>query len=212
MLRKKNSEAEQVKVIKEEKDENLLVPLDEYKKSGISLGTKVITAFMEQYVFKRRADGLATINTNEIDAKLRNAVSLLSNYKPEEIVFACKREAGWKGAELLGKMFGFRIFTKKYPSGIMTNPNLKEFFEPSIVFIVDPWVDKAILSDTLKLNLPVVSLCDTNNITSDLDLIVPCNNKSGKSLGLIYWIIARELIKKWNIEANLPKIEDFCSE
>ena len=167
---------------------------------------------MEDYVFKRRPDGLATINTNETDAKLRLAINFLSNYKPDEIIIACKREAGWKGLDLLGQITGIRAFSKKYPAGVITNSNLSEFFEPSLVFVVDPWLDKAILSDANKLNLPIISLCDTNNITSDLDLIVPCNNKSGKSLGLIFWIIARELIKKWNLDVKLPPVSEFTSE
>lgn len=205
------AEAGNKDVSEEEKKqgENLLVPLEEYKKAGISLGTRVITAFMKKYIFKRRPDGLATINTNETDSKLKMAINLLSNYNPSDIVFACKREKGWKGLELLGKLTGANAFTKKYPAGVMTNPNLPDFFEPSVVFVSDPWLDKAVLSDAIRLNLPVISLCDTNNITLNLDLIIPCNNKSGKSLGLVFYIIARELIKKWNLDVKLPPLEDF---
>ncbi len=193
-------------------DNNLLVPLEEYKKSGISLGTRVITEFMKKYVFKRRPDGLATINTNEIDKRIRIAVNMLSQYAPEDVVIACKRESGWKGAELLGKITGINVFTKKYPAGIITNIRLDGFFEPSMVFIVDPWIDKSAMSDAIKLNLPVAALCDTNNTTTNVDLIVPCNNKSGKSLGLVFWILARELIKKWNLKADLPPLDKFVTE
>ena len=193
-------------------DKDLLVSLEEYKKSGISLGTRVITEFMRNYVFKRRPDGLATINTNKIDRRIRLAANILSQYAPEDIVIACKRESGWKGTELLGKLTGMKVFTKKYPAGIITNIRLEEFFEPSLVLIVDPWIDKAAMSDAIKLNLPVISLCDTNNITTSIDLVVPCNNKSGKSLGLIFWILARELIKKWNLKTELPPLENFVVE
>ena len=230
MPRKKKSEVEEIKKeelsevkddsnilkIKEAEeaslDKNQLVSLEEYKKSGISLGTRVITEFMKKYVFKRRPDGLATINTNEIDKKIRLAVNMLSQYAPENIVITCKRECGWKGADLLGKLTGIKVFTKKYPAGIITNIKLEEIFEPSIVIIVDPWIDKAAMSDAIKLNLPVISLCDTNNVTTNVDLIIPCNNKSGKSLGLIFWILARELIKEWDLKKDLPSIENFITE
>jgi len=163
-------------------------------------------------MLKRRPDGLATINTNKIDRRIRLAANILSQYAPEDIVIACKRESGWKGTELLGKLTGMKVFTKKYPAGIITNIRLEEFFEPSLVLIVDPWIDKAAMSDAIKLNLPVISLCDTNNITTSIDLVVPCNNKSGKSLGLIFWILARELIKKWNLKTELPPLENFVVE
>lgn len=193
-------------------DDNLLVSLEEYKKSGISLGTRVITEFMKKYVFKRRSDGLATINTNEIDKRIRLAVNMLSQYSPNDIVIACKRESGWKGVELFGKITGINVFTKKYPAGIITNIRLDGFFEPSMMFIIDPWIDKSAMSDAIKLNLPVAALCDTNNTTTNVDLVIPCNNKSGKSLGLIFFILAKELIKKWNLKADLPSLNEFIIE
>lgn len=211
----KKKELEEKQEIEEDittTNNNLLVPLEEYKKAGISLGTRVITEFMRKYVFKRRPDGLATINTNEIDKRIRLAVNMISQYSPKDILIACKRESGWKGAELLGKLTGINVFTKKYPAGIITNIRLEDFFEPSIVLIVDPWIDRSAMSDAIKLNLPVIALCDTNNVTPNIDLIVPCNNKSGKSIGLIFWILAGELIKKWELKIDLPPIEEFIVE
>ena len=78
------------------KTDNMLIPLEDYVKSGIYLGTKVITPDMKPYVFKRRADGLAIINTKMADEKIRLAAAFLSEYAPEKIVVACKREAGWR--------------------------------------------------------------------------------------------------------------------
>ena len=195
-----------------EKSEELLVPMDDYVKAGISLGTKVITSFMKPYVYRRRPDGLATINTKVIDERLRMAINFLSKYPSKEILVVCKREAGWKAVELFGKITGTRAFTKKYPPGIITNPKLPDFFEPSILFIVDPWLDKNPLKDASKLNIPVISLCDTNNITSFIDLIIPCNNKSNKSIGLVFWILAREYMKNLGIKEKMPALSEFTGE
>jgi len=189
----------------------LLVPLEEYKESGVCLGTKVIVSYMKKYVYKRRADGLATINTQETDSRLKLASNLLAQYAPEDIFLACKREAGWEAAEAFGKATGIKVFTKKYPTGIITNPNLPGFFEPSLIFITDPWLDKNPLADAIKLNLPVISLCDTNNVTSNIDLIVPCNNKSAESLGLIFYILAREYCQKRGIK-KLPEKSNFVKK
>ena len=202
--------------MKEEKPEkkkkdsgNLLVPVDDYIQYGCYLGTKVITAQMQGYVYKRRADGLAIFNTDLTDKKLRTAISLLSDYEPKDIIISCKRKAGWNALEVFSKVTGVRVFTKKYPAGITTNPKLAGFFEPSLMFIVDPWLDKNPMRDAVHINLPIISICDTNNIPQYIDAIIPCNNKSNKSIGLIFWIIAREYCKAKGIKAELPSIEEF---
>lgn len=194
------------------KTDNMLVPLEDYVKSGIYLGTKVITPDMKPYVFKRRADGLAIINTKMADEKIKLAASFLSEYAPEKIVVACKREAGWKAMETFSKLTGIKVFTKKYPAGIITNTKLPDFFEPELAVIVDPWLDKNLLYDASLINIPVVSLCDTNNLTSNIDLIVPCNNKSNKSIGLVFWILAREFLKLKGSKEKVPDIKEFTGE
>jgi small subunit ribosomal protein S2 len=186
--------------------------LEEYVKSGIHLGTKVITAHMRAYVFKRRADGLAIFNTNMINEKLKLAAAMLANYAPEKIVVAGKREASWKALIAFGKATGIRVFTKKYPAGIITNSNLEDFFEPELMFVVDPWLDKNPISDALLSNIPLVALCDTNNMLSNADLIIPCNNKSNKSIGLIFQILAREYNKIRKIDNALPELNEFTGE
>ncbi len=205
-------EEEKVEKKEEREEKGLLVPLDEYMRSGLYLGTKVISAHMRKYVYRRRADGLATINTKKIDDMLKIAASFLSLYSPKEIIVVCKRQSGWNGAIQFGKATGIRVFAKKYSAGIITNVNLQDFFEPSLMFAADPWLDKIPLLDAIKLNIPIIALCDTNNLATYADLIVPCNNKSGKSLGLIFWILAREYMKKRNIKAPLPAIEEFVGE
>jgi len=194
------------------KTDNMLIPLEDYVKSGIYLGTKVITPDMKPYVFKRRNDGLAIINTKMADEKIRLAASFLAQYSPEKIVVACKREAGWRAMEVFSKVTGIKVFTKKYPAGIITNTRLPVFFEPELAVIVDPWLDKNLLSDASIINIPVISLCDTNNLTSNIDLIVPCNNKSNKSIGLVFWILAKEYLKLKGSDVKVPEIKEFTGE
>ena len=213
---KKKEKAEKEGKIEINKDEvkggeNFLVPVEDYVKQGIHIGTKVMTADMKKYVYKRRADGLVIIDTEKIDKRLRNAIAALSQYPPKEILIVCKREAGWKPLEKLGEVTGIRVFTKKYPAGIITNTDLPNFFECSIMLVSDQWLDKNPLADAIQMNIPVIALCDTNNVTANIDLIVPCNNKSNKSLGLIFYIIAKEYCKAKKIKAAID-INEFIEE
>src|SRR3989338_3705671 len=87
---------EQVKI---KKRADMLVPLEEYVKSGIYIGKRVVTPAMRQFVYRRRADGLAIFNTDLIDEKLKEGIEFLSKFAPEEVILACKRETGWDAAE-----------------------------------------------------------------------------------------------------------------
>jgi small subunit ribosomal protein S2 len=191
-----------------------LVPLTDYIRCSTHLGTKVITPDMRRYVYKRRADGLAVINTNLIDDKLRKAIEVLNKHDVEDIFIACKREAGWPAVDKFAEVTGIRAFTKKYPAGIITNLDLDDFFEAKLVFICDPWVDKNALNDANRLGLEVLSICDTNNYTKGVSTKIIGNNKARKSLGLILFILAREYLKSKGMdkEAKALKMEDFTGK
>lgn len=188
-----------------------LIPLEDYIKCAVHLGTKVITPHMKKFVYKRRADGLAVINTAMIDEKLREAISFMAKYDSDKIYIVCKREAGWPAAKKFEETTGIKSFTKKYPPGVTTNLILENFFEAEMTMICDPWIDKNALVDTVRLKKPVLSLCDTNNFTTGVSKIIPCNNKSKKSIGCILYILAREYCKHKKIPFHATLI-DFAGE
>ncbi len=194
------------------KDQTILTPLEDYIKTASYLGTKVITPSMRKYVYRRRLDGLAILNTLLVDKKLADAIEFIKRYKPEDWTLVCKREAGWRAAKMFAELTGVRLFTKKYPAGILTNTVLDNFIETKMIFISDPWLDKNALTDAKKVKIPVVGICDTNNHTADIDVVVIGNNKSNKSLGLFFWLMAREYMKAHGIDKKLPSLEEFVGE
>jgi small subunit ribosomal protein S2 len=209
---KKEDKAETVSKESKLESKDTLVPLEMYIKAGSYIGTKVITPDMRKYVYRRRNDGIAIINTNLIDEKLKEAIRFLNTYAPKDWVLVCKREAGWRAVKLFSELTGVRVFTKKYPAGIITNISLPTFFETEMIFICDPWLDKNALNDALNVRRKVMGVCDTNNLTKGVNVVVPANNKGNKSLGLILWIIAREYMHARSIEKELPNLEEFIGE
>jgi len=199
---------EKVKIKKKE----MLIPLEEYIKAGIYLGTRVVTPNMKPFVYRRRADGLAIFNTDLIDEKLREGIGYLSKFAPEDVILVCKREAGWRAAKKFGEITGIRVFTKKYPAGILTNIQLSDFFENELTIITDQWVDKNALKDTLKIHKKVLMICDTNNFSKGADQIILGNNKSPKSLGLIFYLLVRGYCKAREIKADIPDLEWWTEE
>ena len=197
-------------------EDKFLVPRDVYLKSGIHIGTKFRTKSMEQFIYKTRPDGLSVLNLQKIDERLKIVASFLAQYNPEDILIICRRENGWKASGLFGKLTGVRVFAGRYPPGILTNPNLEGYTEAKIMFVVDAWPDRNAVMDAVKVGIPVIALCDTNNQSNFIDFVVPCNNKGKKSLGLVFYILTREfLILKGKLkegEELNEKIEDFAGE
>lgn len=207
------AETEELKEkVKIKKRTEMLVPLEEYVKAGIYLGTRVVTPDMRPFVYRRRADGLAIFNTDTIDEKLKEGIEFLSKFAPEDVILVCKRQAGWEAVEKFSEITGIRVFTKKYPAGILTNSNLPDFFENELTIITDHWVDKNALNDTLRVRKKVLMVCDTNNFSKGANQVIIGNNKSSKSLGLIFYILARGYCKARKIKADIPDLEWWTGE
>jgi small subunit ribosomal protein S2 len=196
----------------EQEATNLLVPNEEYLKAGIHIGTKFKTKYMENFIYKTRNDGLSVLNIQSIDERIRTAANMLSNYKPEDIIVVSRRENGWKAVRTFGKLTGARVFAGRYPPGILTNPQLKNFTEAKIMLVTDAWPDRNAVQDAIKVGIPVIALCDTNNQANNIDLVVPCNNKGKKSLGLFFFILTKLYTEKRGLGEFSASIEDFTEE
>ncbi|MCK5150158.1 hypothetical protein KAJ87_04510 [Candidatus Pacearchaeota archaeon] len=198
--------------VKIKKRADMLIPLEEYVKAGIYLGTKVVTPDMKPFVYRRRADGLAIFNTDLIDEKLKEGIEYLSKFDAKDIILVCKRQAGWKAAKMFSYLTGIRTFTKKYPAGILTNTQLPDFFENELTIVTDSWLDKNGLNDTVNVNKKVLMVCDTNNFSKGADQVIIGNNKSPKSLGVIFYLLTRGFCKAKEIEVKIPDLEWWTEE
>lgn len=199
-----------------EPQEELLLDSNEYLKSGIHIGTKFKNKYMANFIYKTRPDGLSVLNLKEIDKRLSLAANLLAKYEPQDILIVSRRENGWKGLKKLHELTGIKVIIGRYPPGILTNTNLATFWEPKIILVCDPWTDKNAVQDAAKIGTPVIALCDTNNQANNVDLVVPCNNKGKKSVGLVFYLLVREFMRKKGLlrgDEEMPaKMEDFVEE
>lgn len=195
-----------------ETQKEMMVPVEQYLKAGIHIGTKFKTKYMENFIYKIRPDGLYILNLEKVDERIGLACKLISQYKPEDVLIVSRRENGWKPIKTFSKLTGVKTFAGRYPPGILTNIGLKNFIEKKILIVTDAWPDKNAVEDAQKVGIPVVGLCDTNNQTNGIDLVVPCNNKGKKSLGLFFWILAREYIKAHGLGEFTATVEDFAEE
>ncbi|MBS3122893.1 30S ribosomal protein S2 [Candidatus Woesearchaeota archaeon] len=192
-------------------EEQLLVPTKIYLKAGIHIGTKFKTSYMNKFIYKVRSDGLCVLNLEKINERIKVMINLLSDYAPEDILLVSRRENGWDALKMVNEMTGIPVFAGRYPPGILTNSNLENFIETKIIVATDSWPDRNAITDALIVGIPVIALCDTNNQSNKIDLVVPCNNKGKKSLGLLFYIFARDyMLKKGMIKSPEEVLGSGC--
>lgn len=189
----------------------LLTSLNNYLAAGIHIGVKYKTRFMSPFIYKVRSDGLAVMNIEEIDNRIRLASALLALYDPKDVLVVGRREAAKKPLNVFALLTGCRVISGRYFPGTLTNPSFPGYSEVKIVLTVDPWKDRNVISDALKTNVVVISLANTNNTTQNVDLLVPCNNKSKKSLALVFYLLAREYCRIRGLEFK-ASVNDFLEK
>ena len=173
----------------------LLIDEDTYLTSGVHIGTQVKNKDMAKFIYKVRNDGLYILDINKTDERVRLAAKFLSQYEPKEILVVAQRQYGQKPAKKFAEVIGAKVVAGRFIPGTLTNPNLPEYIEPKVIFVNDPSADSQALKEAVKTGIPVVALCDANNRTSYVDLIIPTNNKGRRALALIYWLLGREILK-----------------
>uniref|UniRef100_A0A915DRE8 40S ribosomal protein SA n=1 Tax=Ditylenchus dipsaci TaxID=166011 RepID=A0A915DRE8_9BILA len=83
------------------------------------------------------------------------------------------------------------IFGRFVP-GSFTNQMQKNFKQPRLLVVSDCRIDYQAVAESALVNIPVISFCNTDSPMKYVDVAVPCNNKDGDSIGLMWWFLARE--------------------
>ncbi|MDK2912527.1 MAG: small subunit ribosomal protein [Methanolobus sp.] len=179
----------------EEQKSTSLVPIDEYLAAGVHIGTQQKTENMMKFVYRVRTDGLYVLDIQATDERIKMAANFLSKYDPSRILVVSARQYGQFPAKMFAKAIGARSMVGRFIPGTLTNPTVEHFFEPDVIIVTDPTGDAQVIKEAVDISIPVVALCDTNNMTSDVDLVIPTNNKGRKALSLVYWLLAKEIAK-----------------
>lgn len=188
-----------------------LISPDDYLAAGVHVGTQIKTHHMKKFIYKVRQDGLYILDIRKLDERIRITAKFLSRYEPQKILLVAARQYAFKPTQMFSKVVGTDYVIGRFAPGTLTNPALREYREPELVFVNDPTIDKQAVVEATKIGIPVVALCDTNNSATDIDLIIPTNNKGRKALALVYWLLAREVAKIKGLDFSY-NVEDFEAE
>jgi len=193
---------------KEVKNENdgMIIPEETYMTAGAHIGTRQKTADIMNFIYRVRNDGLYIIDVKKTDARIKNAAKFIAKYEPSNVLIVSVRQYGQKPIRKLAEQIGIKVIDGRFRPGTLTNPNTKGFIEPELIILTDPLADAQALHEAKNTGIPVIGLCDTNNETKCLDLVIPTNNKGRKALALVYWLLTREILKE---QGKIKSYEDF---
>ena len=192
---------------------DLLVPEDVYLTSGVHIGTQQKSADMKEFIYKVRQDGLYVLDVKKVDERIRTVAKFLARFDPKRILVVSARQYGQKPAREFSKAIGAPTFAGRFPPGTLTNPVIDAYVEPDVLIVTDPAADKQALDEALSVGIPIIALCDANNETRNVDLVIPTNNKGRRALACVYWLLTREvLIARGDLKNPADfglEIEDF---
>ena len=185
----------------------LLIPLDKYLAAGLHIGTQQKTKDMERYIYRVRADGLYVLDVRKTNDRIVSAGKFLAKYEADDILVVSTRQYGQAPVKKFGKITGAKTIPGRFIPGTLTNPNYAKFIEPKVLVVTDPRSDSQAIIEAKQVGIPVVALCDTENLLGNVDIVLPVNNKGRKAIALVYWLLARQMLREKGILGEDEELE-----
>lgn len=213
-----NEEIEEVKVSEPEEktdtaepatsvapEEELLLSQDTLLSAGIHIGTRMKTGDMEQFIYRVRPDGLFVLDVKRTDDRIRVAAKFLARFEPAKVAATAARLYAQEPVAKFCKVTGATPVVGRFIPGLLSNPLYPNRIEPDVLIVSDPRADSQAVKEASSVGIPVVALCSTDNEFVGVDFVIPTNNKGRRALAVIYWLLARQVLRE---RGELPVDKD----
>ena len=186
-------------------EEELLLPQDTLLSAGIHIGTRMKTGDMEQFIYRVRPDGLFVLDVKKTDDRIRVAAKFLARFEPAKVAAAAARLYAQEPVAKFCQLTGATPVVGRFIPGLLSNPLYPNRIEPEVLIVSDPRADAQAVKEASSVGIPVVALCSTDNEFVGVDFVIPTNNKGRRALAVIYWLLARQVLRE---RGELPADKD----
>jgi small subunit ribosomal protein S2 len=181
--------------------------------TGIRVGTPVKTKYMTPFIVRANPEGLYILDISKTLSRIDVAAKFIGRSNISRVAVTSAREYGKTPVEKFCEFTGATGIFGRFMPGTFTNPSLPKYMEPEIVIVTDPQADQQAVIEATRAGVPVIAISNSDNVTSKVDLVIPANNRGRKALATVYWLLAREVLKKQgNIKSDNDmkvSIDDF---
>jgi len=164
--------------------------------TGIRVGTPVKTKSMSPYIIRANPEGLYILDISKTLQRIDIAAKFIGRTNITKVAVTSAREYGKKPIEKFCEATGAIPILGRFMPGTFTNPSLPKYMEPDIVIVTDPQADHQAVIEATRAGVPVIAVSNSDNVISNVDLVIPANNRGRKALATVYWLLAREVMKK----------------
>jgi small subunit ribosomal protein S2 len=187
-------------------EEELLLPRDTLLSAGIHIGTRMKTKDMEQFIYRVRPDGLFVLDVKKTDDRIRTVAKFLAKFESAKIALAAARLYAQEPVQKFCEITGTTPLVGRFVPGLLSNPLYPNRIEPEVLLVSDPRADFQAVKEASSVGIPVIALCSTDNEFAGVDVVIPTNNKGRRALAVIYWLLARQLLRE---RGEIPQDKDI---